>query len=166
MPGGAYQVEGVAQGKIGDELFTGKWRFRVVSIEEAGDEYKERYYQLQRTIKPRGATETLLVVNCRLKNGTSKTLTPVLTERIPGNTALAAEEDHSYPPLDYDAVQESDKIMSYAASALLPGAATDFALVFSVPKGTTPKALVFSTLAYPGDVGKKETTDVRVSLVK
>lgn len=165
IAGGTGQVEGFAQGKIGNELFTGQWRFQVVSVENAGDQYKERYYQQMRTLKPKGATDTLIVVNCRLKNGTKQTKTPLVTERIPGNTSLADDQDHSYPPLDYDAAQdEGDKIMSYAGSPLLPGAATDFALIFSVPKGTNPKALVYSVQVYPDDVGKDKHTDLRVSL--
>jgi hypothetical protein len=164
MAGGANQIEGVAQGKIGQELFTGKFRFQVVSVEEAGDRYAERYYQAQRTIRPGGAKEKLLVLNCRLKNGTTKTVSPVLTEREPGNTALADTEEHSYAPLDYDARQEINKTQSYAAAALLPGAATEFALVFSVPQGITPKALVFSIMMYPDDIGKNKFTNVRVVL--
>lgn len=164
MPGGANQVNGVAQGKIGDELFTGEWRFQVVSVEEAGTEYVERYYQQKRTIKPQGPDQTLLVINCRLKNGTNKTRNPLLTERILGNTALADTEEHSYPPLDVDARQESDKTQSYAGAAVLPGAAVDFALVFSVPKETAPKALVFSVMVYPDDVGKDKFKNVRVLL--
>ena len=167
MPGGANQVEGVAQGKIGDELFTGQWRFQVVSVEDAGKQYKERYYQMLRTIKPQGGGETLIVVNCRLKNGTKRTRTPLVTERVPGNTALADDQGHSYAPLDYDAAQgEGDKIMSFAGRDLLPGAAMDFALVFSVPKGTVPKALVYSVQVYPDDVGKQQHTDLRVSLTQ
>jgi hypothetical protein len=164
VPGGTGQIEGKTQGKIGDVLFTGKWRFQVVSVEEAGPTYKERYYQEERTIKANGPGDTLLVLNCRLKNGLDKTQTPLLTEREPGNTALADTEDHSYPPKDYDARQESTKINSYAAESVLPGAAVDFALVFSVPKGTTPKSLVYSVQVYPDDVGKEKHTDVRVEL--
>ena len=165
MPGGANQVNGVAQGKIGDELFTGQWRFQVVSVQQAGDQYKERYYQMLRTIKPKGPGETLVVVNCRLKNGTKQTKTPLVTERIPGNTALADDKEHSYGPLDYDAAQgEGDKIMSYAGADLLPGAAMEFALVFSVPKGTVAKALVYSVQVYPDSVGKAPNADVRVNL--
>lgn len=167
MPGGANQVEGVAQGKIGDEIFTGQWRFQVVNVQEAGDQYKERYYQQLRTIRPKSPAETLLVVNCRLKNGMNKTRTPLVTERIPANTALADAAEHSYAPLDYDASQgEGDKILSYAGSDLLPGAAMEFALVFSVPRGTVPKALIYSLQAYPDDVGKDKHTDVRVSLTQ
>lgn len=165
QPGGANQINGVAQGKIGDELFDGKWRFQVISVEDVGATYQERYYQHLREIKAQGKGDTLIVINCRLKNGVKKTQSPLVTERVPGNTALADEQGQSYPPLDYDArQQEGDKIMSYEGAALLPGAATDFALVFNCPKGTVPKALVYSLQAYPDDVGKEKHSDVRVNL--
>ena len=50
------------------------------------------------------------------------------------------------------------------AASLLPGAATEFALIFSVPQGITPKALVFSIMMYPDDIGKTKFTNVRVVL--
>jgi hypothetical protein len=166
VPGGAGQIEGKMQGKIGDVLFTGKWRFQVLSVEEAGSKYLERYYQEKRTIKANGDEDTLIVINCRLKNGMQTTVQPLLTERLPGNTALTDDQEHAYQPIDYDARQETNKINSYAAEAVLPGAAVDFALVFSVPKGTTPKSLVYSVQVYSDDVGKDTHTDVRVELTQ
>lgn len=56
-----------------------------------------------------------------------------------------------------------NKIQSYEAEPLLPGAAADFALVFSVPKGTKPGALVFTCLEYPPPT-QSDLDDVRVSL--
>ncbi len=50
--------------------------------------------------------------------------------------------------------------MSARGAALLPGAVTDFALVFSVPKGTRPKSLVFTIREYLEPKG----TDLQVSL--
>ncbi len=162
VAGGAGQVQGARQGKIGDELFTCKWRFQVLGVQEA-PEYVERYYQQKRAIKPRTEDETLILVSCRIKNGVRTTQTPILTERIPGNTAIADDQGHSYAPIDYDAREETDKIGSYAAASMLPGAQADFVLVFSVPRGTRPRALVFTLLNYP-DNANGQGTDVRVQL--
>jgi len=162
--GGASQVSGSQQGKIGSEVFTGKWRFQVVSVETT-DEYVERYYQAKRTIKPSGRGQRLVIVNCRIKNGMKKAKNPVLTERLPGNTGLACEDGQSYPPMDYDARQEADKTQSYAAASLIPGAGADFALVFNVPEDAKPKALVFSAMGYTEDVGG-HGTDVRIELTQ
>lgn len=152
---------GTHQGKVGAELRGIRWSFQVVDISEA-NAYAERYYQANKIIQPQGTEDVLLIVNARLKNLTQKTESPVLTERLPGNTGLIDSQGHSYQPLDYDARQESDKVMSYAGAALLPGAVADFALVFSVPKGTRPRSLVCTIKAYADSKGE----DFQVSLGK
>lgn len=124
----------------------------------------ERYYQAKRIIRSQGAGEILIVIDARLKNRLDETQSPVLTEREPGNTGLIDDEGHSYQPLDYDARQAKDKIMSYEGAPLLPSAVVDFALVFSVPKGTKPKRLIFTLNDY-NNVPYKGT-DVQVSLAK
>lgn len=82
---------------------------------------------------------------------------------MPRNTALTDDAGHSYVPLDYDARQQSDKTQSYEGAPLLPGAQADFALVFNVPKGMKPDALVFTCFRYTPPKPTK-LDDVRVSL--
>jgi len=148
------------QGKLGDELSTSQWIFQVRDVQET-DEYSERYYQAGRLIRPQGVNDILIVIDARLKNPLQITQTPVLTERDPQNTGLVDDAEHSYQPVDYDARQSQDKIMSAAAAPLLPGAVADFALVFSVPRGTQPKLLVFTIINY-----WSRGTDMQVSLVR
>jgi len=150
------------QGKPGDELTTLQWTFQVRKMLET-DEYIERYYQAQGILHPQGGNDILIVIDARLKNRLQKTQSPVLTEREPGNTGLIDDAGHSYQPIDYDARQQSDKIQSFEAAPLLPGAEADFALVFSVPRGTKPDSLVFTLKDYDH---LSEGTDVRVSLKK
>ena len=77
-----------------------------------------------------------------------------LTERHPGNTGLIDAEKRSYRPVDYDA--RLSPTNTYVGSAdVLPGSVADFALVFSVPRGTKPSLLIFTL---------PSGTDVRVSL--
>ncbi len=162
IPGGADQLQGKAQGKIGQEVFSGKWRFTVLGWERAG-EWKEKYYQEANLIKPDKGDE-LIVVHCRLKNGLkNKSQVPTLTERMCGNTALADDQGNSHPPKDFDARQNTTKIGGYDSISLLPGAKMDFAILFTVPKGTNPKSLIFSEGAYPEDL-PYHWTDVRVEL--
>jgi hypothetical protein len=149
------------QGKFSDELSTVQWGFQILRIAQA-DVYVERYYQKKRIIRPEGPNDILIIIDARLKNLLQETQSPLLTERKPGNTGLIDIQGHSYQPLDYDARQEQDKIGSYAGARLLPGAVADFALIFSVPKGTKPKALVFTLNDYPTFKG----TDVQISLEK
>jgi hypothetical protein len=150
---------GTRLGRAGDESLTVGWSFRVLNIAEA-DVYAERHYQEKKTIRPQGPGDVLIIIDARLKNVLEVTQSPVLTERQPGNTGLIDDQGHSYQPLDYDARQERDKTMSYAGAALLPGAVADFALVFSVPKGTRPKSLVFTIKEYSEPKG----TNLQVSL--
>jgi hypothetical protein len=102
-------------GKLGDELSTSQWIFQVRDVSET-DEYAERYYQAGRLIRPQGVNDILIVIDARLKNPLQTTQTPVLTERDPQNTGLVDDADHSYQPVDYDARQSQDKIMSAAAA--------------------------------------------------
>jgi hypothetical protein len=150
------------QGKLSEELSTVQWTFRVRNVWET-DEYAERYYQAQRLIHPQGGNDTLIVIDARLQNRLQRTQSPVLTERQPGNTGLIDDARHSYQPIDYDARQSMDKIQSYEAAPLLPGAGADFALVFSVPRGTKPELLRFTLKDYDNFSGG---TDVQISLKK
>ena len=163
--GGAYQVNGAYQGKIGTEIFTGKWRFQVTGVQQATT-YEERYYQEKRTIRPHGRGDVLYLVNCRMKNGLKKTQSPLVTERIPGNTNVADDKGLSYAPIDYDARQQSDKTQSYEGAPLLPGAAMEFTLVFSIPEKSKITALVYTAGTYPDDVGNTKAKDVRVNLTQ
>jgi hypothetical protein len=158
------RVAGMAhQGKEGDEQSTAQWIFQVRSVSKT-DEYVERYYQPQNIVRPQGGNDVLVIIDARLKNRLQQTMSPVLTERVPGNTGLVDDAGHSYQPVDYDARQaEGSKISSFEGAPLLPGAAADFALVFSVPRGTKPKLLIFTLKDY-GHFS--EGTDVQVSLNK
>lgn len=160
--GGATQVNGVRQGKIGDQLASNKWGLMVTGVREV-DSYEEQFSQEGRKIAPAGANEKLIVIDAVIRNNVQRSQSPVLSERLSGNTALADDQGQSYAPLDIDARQESNKISSYGAATLLPAAKMKFAIVFSIPKDSKPSALVFTLLSYPGDVGGKGA-DVRVSL--
>jgi hypothetical protein len=121
------------QGKVGEETRTIGWSLQVLQTAQA-DVYAERHYQEKKTIHPQGPGDVLLIIDVRLKNLLEKTQRPVLTERSPGNTGLIDDQGHSYQPLDYDARQERDKIMSYAGAALLPGAVADLRLFLACRK--------------------------------
>ena len=161
VTGGATQVNGVRQGKIGDQLASNKWGLMVTGVREV-DEYTEVYSQAGQKLVPKGANDKLVIVDAVLRNNVQRSQTPMLTERVAGNTALADDQGQSYAPIDFDARQEMGKMGSYAATTMLPAAKVKFALVFSVPRDTKPSALVFSFLNYPDDVGGKGT-DVRVT---
>ena len=169
-PGGANQVQGVVQGKVGDTLFDGRWRFRVISV-AMPDSYTMKTPGVEPSSYPADTIDynrttqvvrakpgyKLIVVQCRMANGQKTTQTfwlrPVTGRSI--NTALADTEGGAHTPVGFDL--EGAPIQS---APLLPGAKLDFSLLFSVPEATELKDLVF-TLTNNDDQG---TNDVRVSL--
>ena len=148
-------------------MFTGKWRFSVTDVGRAAT-YKQRLRTGYRKEVAAGEGSELLLVTCRVRNGTKTKDTLVLEKGWDGmNTALTDAESHSYEPLIYDArFNES----APDGASFLPGAAIDFVIVFDVPKGTQPKDLVFTAMRYDDrakfDQPKRPPTDIRYSLVK
>lgn len=169
-PGGANQVQGVKQGKIGDVLFDGRWRFQVISF-QMPESYTMKVQSVEPSSHPSDTLQydrtthvvrpkpgyKLVVLNCRMSNGqkTSQNfwLAPISGRSI--NTALADAQGQSYVPVGYDL--EGAPVQS---ARLLPGAKADFAMLFMVPENAEIKDLVF-TLTNNDSQG---TNDVRISL--
>jgi hypothetical protein len=157
--GGANEVAGL-RGKIGDQLFTGKWRFTANSIDQM-DSYTTKYAGSQETISPRNAQETLFVLNCRIKNGQKEPMEMVFTQNKCGNTALTDDQEHSFAPISYDAHNETGP---YGGPKMLPGSAAEFAVIFSAPKGTKPKDVIFTIISGKDLQDSKPGVDLRISL--
>lgn len=160
--GGAGPVAGL-KGKLGDTIFTGKWKFTVVSIEQM-DSYKTKYEDSQESYTPRTDQETLYVVNCRIKNAQTEVMEMVMSQRHCGKTAIADNMEHSFAPMAYDAHNETGP---FGGPKMLPGSAAEFSVIFSAPKGTVPNDLLFTIVSgkdlseeKPGKLG----TDLRISL--
>jgi hypothetical protein len=165
--GGANQVEGL-QGKIGDVLFDGEWRFEVLRVNRV-DSYAMKNkatndYAIYNTtaefsdgvFRPKQG-QSLVAIACRVKNGLRDQNQALWRPNSDTHTALADDQGQSYPPIAYD-MPESGPFQS---KALLPGAAMEFTVLFTVPDGATLKDLVFTlrTISSPGH-------DVRVSLTR
>ena len=154
--GGANEVHGT-RGKIEQVLFNGKWRFSVLSVAHTAS-YDSQFLPEKRTFTPAGDTEELVIVRCRMKNGQNETQVAMLSQVHPHHTALTDSEAQSYAPMDYDKRGgHTDE-----GPTMLPGSQTEFAIVFSLPKGTTLKDLVFSIQNF--DEAPDGGTDVRISL--
>lgn len=167
-PGGANQVQGL-NGKIGDVLFDGHWRFQVLSVQPAStytlavpssEQDYSKYHDVAEyaddthTFTPK-AGYTFFVVKCHVKNGQKR------TEQIDGylndpKTALADDKENSYSPIAYDMYSKG----AWVTKELLPGSGEDLTLLFAVPPGTTPKDLVFTLKNWSDHQGH----NVRVSL--
>jgi hypothetical protein len=129
--------------------------------------YKGKYRNLYGDVDA-GPTDTIFVVECAVSNGMKSKQELVLDDweykpkNIVTNTALADTSGQSHAVTKWDVAATEG---SPNGVALLPGASSNFALVFKVPKDTQPKDLVFSFLPYDkrADV---QAVDVRVSLQK
>ena len=163
--GGATQVANKLKGQQGEELFSGKWRFTVTGMTRTklwNRKFPNVYTDTDAVEVDDG--EDLIVVSCRLKNGT-----PTKTEfAFPTgaaldygmNTSLTDQDEGSYQPKTYDvSADEGSPVGRYA----LPGAAIPFHIVFRVPAGTPVKDLVYSVVVY-GERGDHKSTDFRVAL--
>lgn len=156
--GGADQVNGL-RGKVGQVLFTGKWRFQVVSVDHTSS-YATKYQADADTITPNGDSDELVVIMGQLKNAQKKAVAPTLSSVHPHNTALTDDQGQSYPPLKFDKRGGDND----SGGTMLPGSASNFAVLFSVPKGTQLKDLVFSVQNFDNDDMPDGGKDVRVLL--
>lgn len=168
--GGANQVGG-REGKIGEDLFTGQFKFQVREM-QIMDTYDTRFESRKHTIKP-GDNETLVILNCRIKNGTTQDQELAFAASQDygiRKIALTDNDEHSYKPFNFEGGTNygfdvrADETAPIGAH-ILPGAALDFALIFNVPKGTKPKDLVFGMLKYKDRAEKDDRAAyVRVHL--
>lgn len=161
--GGANQVAGL-NGKLGETLFDGKWRFTVKKLEEV------RSYTLQTraatdygVINPvaliKGTTYepkpgyTLFVAQCEAKNG-QRTPQQLWWSQPDVRTALATDGGESYPPILTDIASEA-----FQSKPILPGAKLEYNLVFCVPTGLRLSDLIV-TLRTLADKG----SDLRIQI--
>jgi hypothetical protein len=163
--GGANQVEGL-NGKVGDTLFDGRWRFTVMGAEttnayalkSTGEPYAYNqpvdFNSATRTLTPKPGN-TLIVVRCRIANGQKSTQTLWLAQRDT-HTALADDQGESYPPAAHDV--DGAPIQT---KPLLPGAKLEFPVIFVVPQGKKLQDLVFTL---KNNDSAQKGNDVRVVL--
>jgi hypothetical protein len=173
--GGANPIQGVTQGKIGDVLFDGRWRFQVLSVElpdsytmtsdadiydSAGLSHLEGKTHV---LQPKGGYK-LVVIRCRVTNGRNskqRLWTAISDPQV--NTALADVDGGSHPPVVYDYPGANTQ-----TNPMVAGASMTFPLIFSVPASTRPKDLIFTLHANGGEASgdTHSWNDVRVSLAR
>lgn len=161
--GGHGQIANKFTGKLGDEIFTGKWKFTVLKVRHA-DSYKIAKSHLK-SFSDANENEEFIVVDCRVKNGTPKKDELVFENWDGINTALTDSGEQTYQPIKYD-VAESE--YAPVGVTVLPGSAINFTLVFKVPKDTVEKDLIFTAMRYDFrasfDQKKDPPQDIRVDL--
>jgi hypothetical protein len=139
--GGAGMVQGL-EGKVGDELFNGIERFKVVEVVR-GKTYTNRFSGGKEVSTPYSDQNDLVTIICRLKNGSKDALQLAL----PGGdlVALTDMDEHAYAPRSTTTSDFQDR-----NPKIIPGSACDFALTFDVPQGAVLKDLVYQVYDYNG----------------
>jgi hypothetical protein len=99
-----------------------------------------------------------MAIKCRVTNGRNATYA-LWVSNTDTRTALADNSGESHPPIAYD----MDESEPFHSKKLLPGAKTDFTILFSVPEGIKPKDLVFTLRTIDNN---DKGNDARVSLAR
>ncbi len=151
--GGANMIEGIS-GKVGDQLFNGVARFQVVKVIR-GKTYVNQFSGDKQEVTPIGDDNDVVIIICRIKNGTKESQTANLPSGP--ETGLTDTAERSYGPRTGLSIDVPSR-----GPSLLPGAAVDFALTFDVPASAVLKDLVYQVQFFgtPGAERKK----FRVSL--
>lgn len=137
--GGAGMVHGL-EGKVGEELFDGSHRFKVIEVIR-DKKYTNRFSGDKQEVTPYPAENDLVVIVCRIKNGLQQTDTVGLPSG--SLTGLTDMDEHSIAPRDGLSADIPKRGVD-----LLPGSAVDFALTFDVPPGAVLKDLVYEVADY------------------
>jgi len=155
-PGGANQIDAVVTGKIGDDLFDGRWRFKVVSIETAQSYNYNTEADWNTATRTLTATagNTLLIVRCQVANGQNTKQTLWIANQG-SNTSVTNDQGEAFPSCAHDFTGAPIQ-----SKALIPGSKMLFPVVFAIPQGTVPADLIFTLRNNDGGKG----SDVRVSL--
>ncbi len=131
--GGANQVQGLT-GKVGETLNGGWCTVKVVKVTKT-DHYTKQFDS--GTVDASSDKEEIVAVTMRIKNATQRTVTcnPFGFEE----TSLVDNDEHSYHQFTGLACDLRDR-----GPSLIKGSACDFALVFSVPKGSDLTEFIYS----------------------
>ena len=165
--GGANQVDGL-QGKIGDTLFNGEWRFTVLGA-STPESYTVKIPSVRGDLRGTANITNdestgivrpapgykLVVISCRMSNGQKSQQTFWVAPTRGVKTALADTEGESHPPFGFDMEGSQNQ-----SKPLVPGASSGFTLLFVVPEATQPKDLIFTLR----NNGEGKVSNARVSL--
>lgn len=151
--GGANQLPGI-KGKIATAINSGAWSLTVLSVAQVTG-YTQQFGYDKGPIALQHPDDVLFLVKCRLKNATNTTQDVYFDKSSAGNTSLTDDQAHGYTPAAFDSRNDNN-----STSKMLPGAAHEFSLVFSVPAQTNIRDLIYTV-----DASEMDTkTDFRVSL--
>lgn len=131
----------MSAGRMGETLSTGEWQLLPLALEEFA-EYIPRYSSDRYPVQPSGTGDRLIAVRCRVRNLQKERRELAFDERaFGGNTVLLDDQEHAYAPYKYDVHADEN---SSSTAHVMPGLVVDFAVIFSVPAGTRPQAMVYT----------------------
>lgn len=158
--GGANQVDAKLNGKVGDWLFDGGWRFKVVSVKRV-DSYKLVNPWYSETEVVGDEQHDLVVIDYVFRNG----MKAAYNMDFGGNLTAVANEDGSSNPVYSNDFKYDGSV--WFSKSLLPGAEMKGAFIVKILKTEKPKDLIveFGGLTgYADEVKPKEPTVLRISL--
>ena len=123
------------EGKVGQTIGTAQMQFTVKGFVVV-DHYQRQHGDGE--INANGSNNQLVIVQCRIRNATAKTVG--ICTLGAAKTALADTDEHTYEVYTGDGPRNAD---------ILPGSVIDFGLAFQVPKNAKLKALVYETDGFP-----------------
>jgi hypothetical protein len=156
--GGSGAIEAKLTGKVGDFLFDGGWRFKVVSVVSAKEHTMVNKFLSDQHVAEEG--NRFVIVNVVIRNANKK-----LGNLFPGDVALASEDGGSESVTHYDFPFNNSP--SYF-KPILPGAEQKGTIIFEVKEDFKEKDLIFTIAReyshYDAAVLPKEDTVMRISL--
>lgn len=156
--GGSGAIDAKLTGKVGDFLFDGGWRFKVVSVESVKEHTMVNKFITDQHVAEEG--NRLIIVNVVIRNANKK-----LANLYPGDVALASEDGGSESVTHYD-FPFNNSPSSF--KPILPGAEQKGAILFEVKEDFKEKDLIFTISReyshYDDAVLPKEDTVMRISL--
>lgn len=116
----------------------GGWQFTVRSMQTVA-RYTPRFGDARDSVVSQSKADVLVLLNCRLHNGTPEMQEVYFDRDTSGNTALRDHSGRGYVPLSYDS-----RNSAYSSSKIPAGTFHDFVVIFSIPRTSRLKSLVFT----------------------
>lgn len=138
---GTFDLVPIASGKapaLPIALQQGGWQLTVRKVRTVA-RYTPRFSANKDEVVSPSKSDVLILVDCRLHNETREMQNVYFDRDTSGNTALRDDTGRGYVPLAYDS-----RNSEYSSNKLPSGTLHDFVIVFSVPKGTRMKSLVYT----------------------
>jgi hypothetical protein len=128
---------------INGDIAFGDYVYRVTSVESQPNQYRQQFDQRGMRLHPQWKADKLVIVYLTAKNNGSE----ASSLAIPGGSDFTVFDERE---IGYPAMFDYDADMSSPVSILGPGGKVSFAVIGSIPKGSTAKSIRFHLSAPAG----------------